>query len=251
MGDDQPFFQLDIYALQEERLIAKQPLLMTIEEIASHFIKQIIAVQPSGPYFLAGQCDGGIVALEIARQFEKQGRKVASLMEFDTPVTGYFQPLPWHRILLELFSDVRHGKVTVRRCFRSVARRTCRVFSPKKEAARDEHTPTVEHIRNVIWNAVRMYENKMSIDAEITLFRATERNRGIKDVAIGWDRIGTVQVFDVPGGHLSLFRNRDAQSIIRRVLQGSHQRASESTPQCLVPGITGAPSVRDHEIWLI
>ena len=67
-GRDQPFFQMDIYALQEEKMIAEEPLLMTVEDIASHFIREIIKVQPSGPYFLVGQCDGGVVALEIAHQ---------------------------------------------------------------------------------------------------------------------------------------------------------------------------------------
>jgi hypothetical protein len=74
LGSDQPLFQMDIFALQEERLIAEEPLLTTIEDIAAHFTREITAVQPSGPYFLAGACEGGIVALEIARQLQRQGQ---------------------------------------------------------------------------------------------------------------------------------------------------------------------------------
>ena len=43
LGQDQPFYQMDIYALQEERLIAKQPPLTTIEEMATLFVKDILS----------------------------------------------------------------------------------------------------------------------------------------------------------------------------------------------------------------
>jgi hypothetical protein len=91
LGPDQPFYQMDIYALQEERLIAQRPLFTTVEDMATHFIHEINSVQRSGPYFLAGQCEGGILALEVARQLQQQGREIAVLMQLDTPVTGYFR----------------------------------------------------------------------------------------------------------------------------------------------------------------
>jgi thioesterase domain-containing protein len=225
LGKDQPFFQLDPYALQEERLIAKEPLFTTIEEMAFHFVKEIISVQPSGPYFLAGQCDGGIIALEIARQLQRQGHKIALLMQFDTPVTGYFEFLAWHRFALQSF---RHACWILRRCFRfrSIARRIGILFSLKKLVASDKYTTTVEYIWSVIWNAVRTYNDATPLDAEITLFRARKLTLWAKDIAIGWDRLGTVQVCDVPGDHLSLFEDRDSQAIIRHVLESS-QRAPD------------------------
>ena len=67
LGSNQPFYQMDVYALQEEQWIAGRPLLTTVQDIASHFVRDILALQPCGPYFLAGQCEGGIVLLEIAR----------------------------------------------------------------------------------------------------------------------------------------------------------------------------------------
>ena len=51
LGPDQPLYQIDAYALQEERLISDKPLFSTVQEMAIHFVSQIIAVQDSGPYF--------------------------------------------------------------------------------------------------------------------------------------------------------------------------------------------------------
>ena len=75
LGQDQPFYQMDMYALQEERLLAGQPLLTTIEEMATSFVKDILSVQPRGPYLLAGQCEGSILVLEMTRQLQSRGQK--------------------------------------------------------------------------------------------------------------------------------------------------------------------------------
>ena len=96
---EQRVYLLDIFALQEQRLLGGQSLLTTLPEIAAGFVVDILAIQPTGPYFLAGQCEGGILALEIALQLQAAGRQVALLAMLDTPVDGYFRLLPWARRL--------------------------------------------------------------------------------------------------------------------------------------------------------
>ncbi len=74
LGTDQP-----VYGLQSQGLDGEQPLHTRIEDMAAHYLKEIQAVQPEGPYFLGGYCMGGTVALEIAQQLHAQGQKVALL----------------------------------------------------------------------------------------------------------------------------------------------------------------------------
>ena len=193
LGSDQPLFQMDIFALQEERLIAEEPLLTTIEDIAAHFTREISAVQPSGPYFLAGACEGGIVALEIARQLQRQGQCIEALMQFDTPPTGYFRFPAWHRRVLEAF---RRGEAP-ERIIRSISQRIRGVFTRR--------TATQDYIWNVIWDAVIAHGNDKTFDGEILLFRAIRAN-GFVDVATGWDRISALRIFDVPGYHEIVFQ---------------------------------------------
>ena len=56
--------------------------------MASHYIKEIKAVQPTAPYYIGGYCDHGIIALEIAHQLEAAGEKVAAVILFESYFSG-------------------------------------------------------------------------------------------------------------------------------------------------------------------
>ncbi len=214
LGPDQPLYQIDAYALQEERLISDKPLFSTVQEMAIHFVSQIIAVQDSGPYFLAGQCDGAIISIEIANELKRLGHEVASLMLFDTPVTGYFRIPAWHRRLL----IARELGDLPQRVFRSLTRRIRALWAPPRPS------PTKEKIWTAIWDAVVAYGTSHVFDGTIVLFRATEFPFITGDVAVGWDRVGNLKVIDVPGDHGRIFTNRDSQAIIKKELADLHAR---------------------------
>ena len=206
---------MDIYALLEERLIAEEPLLVSIEDIAADFIRDIIRVQPSGPYFLAGQCDGSIVALEIARQLQRRGQEIEVLMQFDTPPTGYYRIPAWHRRILLAF---RRGELP-QRVLRSIMLRIRKMLDSGKRTA------THEYILNVIRNALLAYGNDKVFDGEIWSFGQTDFGQIIEgDVAKGWDQIGILRIYDVPDDHERIFVNPDAQAIIRHVLEDAQRR---------------------------
>jgi len=52
----------------------------TIEEMAVARLKLIQEIQPKGPYFLGGFCNGGLVAFQVARLLRAQGQEVACLV---------------------------------------------------------------------------------------------------------------------------------------------------------------------------
>jgi hypothetical protein len=58
LGPEQPFFQLDIFNLREQRELAGKPLYRSVLKLAAAFRKHIASIQSSGPYFLGGLCDG-------------------------------------------------------------------------------------------------------------------------------------------------------------------------------------------------
>src|SRR5436190_13346859 len=49
----------------------------TLEEMAMGYLKEVRALQPTGPYYLGGYCFGGNVAYEMARQLHSEGQSVA------------------------------------------------------------------------------------------------------------------------------------------------------------------------------
>jgi amino acid adenylation domain-containing protein len=78
LGQDRP-----IYGLQCQGLDGKQPLLNSIEEMASHYIKDMLTVQPQEPYLLIGYSFGGLLVYEIAQQLKHMGKKVDLLAIVD------------------------------------------------------------------------------------------------------------------------------------------------------------------------
>jgi len=74
IGLDQP-----LYGLQSVGLDGRENPVDNIQEMAARYIEEIQLFQPRGPYFLAGGCMGGVVAFEMARQFQANGQSVAFL----------------------------------------------------------------------------------------------------------------------------------------------------------------------------
>ena len=58
----------------------------TIEGLAQVFLKELLELNPAGPYALAGHCIGGIIAFEMARHLKAAGKEVQALVLFDTIV---------------------------------------------------------------------------------------------------------------------------------------------------------------------
>ncbi len=84
LGMNQP-----LYGLMARGLNGKEHFHTSIEEMATHYIKEIRSVQPHGPYFLAGYCLGGTIAFEMAQQLLKEGENVELLATFNSRSSTY------------------------------------------------------------------------------------------------------------------------------------------------------------------
>jgi amino acid adenylation domain-containing protein len=73
-----------LVGLQSRGMDGIQPMTNSIEEMAKFYINEMKAVQPHGPYFLAGGSMGGTIALEVAQQLTLQGETIEKLVMFDT-----------------------------------------------------------------------------------------------------------------------------------------------------------------------
>jgi len=69
-----------------------------LELMAAHTVREILAIQPHGPYSVGGWCSGGIVAFEVASQLRNQGCDVDILVLLDAlNPTVYFALPAWRR----------------------------------------------------------------------------------------------------------------------------------------------------------
>ncbi|MEO6231946.1 MAG: amino acid adenylation domain-containing protein [Ferruginibacter sp.] len=79
LGEEQPLF-----GLQPKGLDGKVKMHKTIEEMARHYVGEILIINPNGPFLIGGYCFGGVVAFEMAHQLKSLGYKVDLLVMFNT-----------------------------------------------------------------------------------------------------------------------------------------------------------------------
>ena len=75
-----------VYGLQSKGLKDGDEPFDKIEDMAKHYISEILRSNPNGPYALCGYSFGGVIAYEMARQLRTQGKIVTILMLIDTYV---------------------------------------------------------------------------------------------------------------------------------------------------------------------
>jgi len=73
-----------IYGVEAQGIDGSLPFLETIEEMAALYVRHIQTLDPEGPYRLVGYSGGGVIAIEMAQQFKRSGRKVELLIMLDT-----------------------------------------------------------------------------------------------------------------------------------------------------------------------
>ncbi|MDC3237176.1 amino acid adenylation domain-containing protein [bacterium] len=75
LGLEQPFYGLSALGLEKGQVPHDK-----IEDMATHYIKEIRTVQINGPYFIGASGAGCTIALEMAHQLESQGQHVALIV---------------------------------------------------------------------------------------------------------------------------------------------------------------------------
>jgi thioesterase domain-containing protein len=89
---DQPLYGLQAPGLAEG---GGETGATTVEEMASRYLDALRTVQPQGPYRLGGWSLGGLIAFEMARQLERAGEEVESLVLIDpSPPGGVPEGMP-------------------------------------------------------------------------------------------------------------------------------------------------------------
>ncbi|WP_310589921.1 non-ribosomal peptide synthetase [Fibrella aestuarina] len=236
---DQP-----VFGLQARGLNGIDKPFRTITEMASAYIDEIVQHNPSGPYSLSGFSFGGIVAYEMARQLQEQGRNVSLIALFDTyahdaggthsglRVRGQAVGLNFMKLrhTLQLVAD-QGVRQAARYKMEAVDQRFIRQYWRVKDSRRPDHWLRRRLIRSY-WNLrfggaqqqEALFDTTFRIEAinaaalkqfvlmpanlTVHLFRATIQTFYLDDYAhYGWTNyaLGGVHVHDVPGEHSYIF----------------------------------------------
>ncbi len=73
-----------MYGFEDFGIDGRRAPLIKVEDLAAHYIQELLAFKKEGPYYLAGFCFGGAVAYEMAKQLTEQGKDVSLLALIDS-----------------------------------------------------------------------------------------------------------------------------------------------------------------------
>ncbi len=185
LGADRPF-----YAFIHQGKDNKKLPLQSVEEIAAHYLQELLSAVPENELVLCGYSFGGIVAYEMAQQLQALNRRAHLLVLID----AYAPDL--HIQALDSDHD-----------WRSVLKHGLMLKAAKPFIRMDRRMPPKihhHHIIHVYDKAIRMYEAK-PYEGAMMILKAMDA-WGPDD--LGWSTLSR-QLLDirrVPGDHYSVIK---------------------------------------------
>jgi amino acid adenylation domain-containing protein len=252
LGPEQPF-----YGIQAAAMYRRERLIERVEEIAAHYVQQLVTFQPNGPYYLGGSSFGGLVAYEMGRQLTAMNREVALVALLDTFGPGYPQRLPgnvgwrrsWNRHLYRMHLHLRNLSHASDRTayvkdkaqrFRKLLRRSWKRFLNRWRSRLTTPIPSELKAVERAGLAARREYDPQPFDGPVVLFRAAQQPFGIvQDVTNGWGPlVPGLRVREVPGHHGAMVKDpqvRELAPVLTAILREIQDQGKASA------GTTQAP----------
>jgi thioesterase domain-containing protein/acyl carrier protein len=223
LGADQPF-----YGLQSLGLDSRHTPHARIEDMATHYVREIRGFQPAGPYFIGGRSLGGIIAYEMARQLKAVGQQVGLLALLDSYPVGH-QKLSsesatlsarsarlWRRVKshaanlrgLSLSAQLRYLLDKSQYAPKRIKGKAWRALYRVHEKFGFALPRAFRHVEQFNWLAAHRFTPSL-YDGRVTLFWAGRDLRAKFDQLEGWQTLapGGLEVHEIPGTHLDMIKD--------------------------------------------
>jgi thioesterase domain-containing protein len=176
------------------------PSLTTIEELAKHYIGEIQALQPKGPYFLIGHSFGGLVAYEMAQQLLVKGEQIGFIALFDT-YTKWGEKLPMKKRLINIFSFPRKSLkiiiVTIQKKLQNILK------SIKKIMDKSVYHPNLSIKSLVQAYTLKTYSGQIHFFKAMNSFSISSKLE-LPEVNLQKFVMGNLEIHEIPGNHHSI-----------------------------------------------
>lgn len=197
-----------IYGFQPKGLTEGSRMHQSVSHMASAYIEEMKAVQSTGPYLIGGECVGGLVALEMARQLTAKQEDVLFLLLMDTP-----RPSWWvrtrevslvklrrvRRVLRELAETFQKGDRENSRSFlKSSLRGAACYFFPVNKAIRKERVLRFGS-QKYLKTLMKYTPSEVKVRGALLINREWWNEKG----ALGWDNdiLPNFKISPVDGDH--------------------------------------------------
>jgi thioesterase domain-containing protein/acyl carrier protein len=226
LGSGQP-----LYAIQSYLANRKEIKEVSIEEMASAYLREIQEFYPQGPYLIGGHSFGGLVAFEMARQLHAQGQGPALLVLLDSVVPGSRHSIKPSDQISMLFDNLRSEGM--------------QYLMTKINTRKDQFLQNLRHrLQITCCSALRYFGRPLpqvlryALIEEVhrralhryvflpyggigTLIRANEGKvfslSEREDEVLGWGNLvkGGLNAYEIPGDHNNMLRDPQVQSVAK------------------------------------
>lgn len=230
LAADQP-----VYGLQPKGLNGVDEPLSKMEDIAAHYVSEVLENNPNGPYALAGYSFGGLIAIEMARQLKDMGKEVMLVGLFDSfaSQSDYHKPFiqkAFNRVKT-IFMKVAYTFVLMSKDpihiikfrFNSTRANLSNAFNKlnplKKQPESESFFVYSKKVSDLIDVAYRNYK-LTPYNGTIDLFRAQKQMYYLPDVKeLGWRPFAKqgLNIHNIPGDHGSIFMNPDVKEFAKKL----------------------------------
>jgi myxalamid-type polyketide synthase MxaB len=234
LGNDQP-----VHVFRPRGLDQDLAPHLTIDDMIADYLPALYALQPAGPYYLAGWSTGGTFAFALAEALERGGKEVALLALMDSPLPSFcddFDAEDDARFFCDIINFAnRCAGADVRIDFQKLAKLppaeqfSAAVNEARRSGMLPAETPE-EFVRNLVAVGqanVRVLQSYRpnALTATVQFFTPETREALAelsgrtppKDIDLGWSRhIGqSVEVHRLPGDHFTMMFGDSAVQISR------------------------------------
>jgi amino acid adenylation domain-containing protein len=234
---DQP-----VYGIQGIGAKGYEDWYKSIEDMASHYIDEIIKINSKGPYALAGFSFGGVVAFEMAKQLKEKGKTVSLIALLDSYLdSSYYFPTFQQKWLIRYYDRTLRRLDFLKEMLSSWKGFKLRL-NAKKEYLLKQHfgqnnlteeealaLKEFEEADHMVMKIVNCYHLKPQ-DFEVNLFRAKDdMNYKLDPTHLGWKKAALrgVNIYNIPGEHLDIVsppNDRVLAKMIQDVLDQKHAK---------------------------
>ncbi|MCW1912297.1 amino acid adenylation domain-containing protein [Luteolibacter sp. GHJ8] len=213
-----------------------------IREMARCHVDKIRAVQPVGPYRIAGFCFGGNLAAEIAAQLVGADHQVELLVLLEsTPPnqdpdgSHWFRPSVWWRILSRLPSRLKSLLSRDRATALRRLRMKQRAAASGMDRMINKDGDSIPDIRSILdldlldaasqaratrhWEALHVHVPRLPKVGRLVLVKAADEGWIPRHPTLGWTSTQPIEVHTVPGRHEEFLRQHSAQDVAKVMKQ--------------------------------
>lgn len=218
------YFEADrpLYAFQDVTGEAERPAPGGIERMAARYVAAMRALRPEGPYLIGGYCFGAVIAFEMARLLDLQGKRPARLVLMDGYAPGFPRPLSRGGLTGPMYSFIDRARRVrpllaylshlPRERQRAHLLRLAKTLMPGTTGS-SSSLPGREN--DAVWE----YDPRPYQGAAVLLKPNKEPLGFGREAAMGWDRIieGRIEIEVVPGYHRSLIFEPRLRSLAEKL----------------------------------